>query len=493
MRHTQQQFLSSRCLPLAAALTLALVWCLGLRAQQSVLTRVPVDLMGVRAGIQNSNDATVLSPGNAVLWVSPNGSDANSGSNSAAPCLTVSNALRSAVSGMTIFCAPGKYSLGTNQIVLPNNVNLFGAGMFLTEFTGYADCAGVEDSLAPTGGPQIPPRSGCRYQGFTMTCDTNALLAAFKLGAHSGSWSGLGISAANPPANLCCTNASAYDVRVRYGYFDAFHFNSTNYISFYAERCVGESQGDCVNVVIGPAGGIPYETIASLSSSIVFKDCWFTNDPSDGVGSYIFGNGGAVNPPSVLSYDRQVTFINCYGFGTNYTAIPGTGPFSIVVSNAVFTNPQPSLVLQGGNYACSPGTYWPSNCHGQASINGVSFWNGVSNAPFFIRGVRVQTNFVSGQVYTNNYGNTIQPMAYLMFTNTATAATATMQLRVVGVNETASAYTNQAGGTMLATAAATNYAVLSGEVPVGYAYTFTNTSVGGAAAPTILNGQLLVY
>lgn len=218
--------------------------------------------------------------------------------------------------GSTVYIPPGTYDIGTNQLIIPDGVNLIGAGSPLVNIIGYADCAGVEQGFAPTGGPQIHPGNNCLVQGFTVTCDTNSMIAMLSpVQAHSGTWSGIGVSYLNPPANLPTTNALIRDVRVFEGYFDCFHFNSSNRCDVRLEWCQAEAQGGTFNFVSATT------PTSHTNSSFVMEHCTAITHgifPDAIVGVF------ASQDATFLAYDCPVTIRDCWA-SIKSAATPVTG------------------------------------------------------------------------------------------------------------------------------------------------------------------------
>lgn len=95
----------------------------------------------------------------------------------------------------------------------------------------------------------------------------------------------------------------------------------------------------------------------------------------------------------------------------------------------------------------------------------------------------VPTNFISGWVYSNTYGNTIEVSANVCQTLQGTSVSG-IELRVPGWRTNYATTATDASGPM------TNYIAI--KVPVGFSYTFTNVSTGAGGA-TLRNGEVYVY
>jgi len=215
-----------------------------------------------------------------------------------------------ATNGQTIVLGFGTFDLGTNILVPKVGVSIVGQGKGNTILLGYADCSGVEEGWAPTGGPQISLCDNVYLAGFDLMCDTNSMVPLTTT-THSGTWSGIGVSRYNPPSNRNFTNVVVEDVRILRGYFDGFHFNNDSNCTFTARRCtVDLNGGDCINAVLGdptnPAGG-------QTNSLFSFYDCSFKTT-NDAVYTTLLAAGVVVGQKAVVTASKQlVSLINCVG------------------------------------------------------------------------------------------------------------------------------------------------------------------------------------
>jgi len=291
--------------------------------------------------------------------------------------ITVSNAAsliaqtKAATNG-TVFVNPGTYVLGTNQIVLADGVNLVGAGSSVVNLIGYADCAGVEDHYAPTGGPQIVPGNNCLVQGLTVTCDTNSMLARLppNTQTHSGTWSAIGYSYLNPPGNHASTNVLIRDLYAFEGYFDCFHFNCSNRCEVKLQFCKGEAQGSIFNFISAAN--------ADTNCTYIIEDCVALTHgtvPQAILDNFIPSDVNCIN------YDCPVYIYNSY--------------FSTQVGN----NSSAQGIISVDRTRGTVPTAWVDdlvlNSRIQNDTNGVNYagWSG--------------TNLVGRYIFnnTNNYGN----------------------------------------------------------------------------------------
>lgn len=100
----------------------------------------------------------------------------------------------------------------------------------------------------------------------------------------------------------------------------------------------------------------------------------------------------------------------------------------------------------------------------------------------------IQTNFNSGQIYTNSYGAPILVSANATLTTTGVSGNASLSLQIAGT------ITNQVGISTIVTSIAQSYTnSISAMVPYNSTYTFTNTSAGAGDSAGVNGGQILVY
>lgn len=100
----------------------------------------------------------------------------------------------------------------------------------------------------------------------------------------------------------------------------------------------------------------------------------------------------------------------------------------------------------------------------------------------------VNTNFISGQLYTNTYGYPIGVWSPVTVHAAAISGNAYMELQVPGTT------TNRFGMTTFVTTIAMDYpASVIASVPVAGTYTFTNTSSGAGNTGALVNGGQIFY
>lgn len=106
----------------------------------------------------------------------------------------------------------------------------------------------------------------------------------------------------------------------------------------------------------------------------------------------------------------------------------------------------------------------------------------------------VRTNFISGQLYTNTYGKSIQVSCLASNVDAAVAGNTFLALWCYAQpGNDPNGFTNQFGETHQATViAVTNLGMLDGFIPSSFVWTFTNllTGAGDIATPTM--GQIWV-
>lgn len=132
----------------------------------------------------------------------------------------------------------------------------------------------------------------------------------------------------------------------------------------------------------------------------------------------------------------------------------------------------------------------PANCI-QVQSNGnvlVTFGVVNGNVTNTVTGTLIQTNFISGKLYTNIYGRPILATANATLATTGVSGNASLSLLASGY------LTNVFGMSTIVTSIAMSYTnVISMVVPASQTYTFTNTSAGAGDSSAVLGGQILVY
>lgn len=112
-------------------------------------------------------------------------------------------------------------------------------------------------------------------------------------------------------------------------------------------------------------------------------------------------------------------------------------------------------------------------------------WQVIGRAPAF---TMIQTNFNSGQLYTNAYGATIEVSANATLAVAAVVGSAVLGLQVAGT------ITNYSGTSTLITSIAMNSTnLIKAIVPYNSTYTFTNLSAGAGNSAGVVGGQIMVY
>lgn len=100
----------------------------------------------------------------------------------------------------------------------------------------------------------------------------------------------------------------------------------------------------------------------------------------------------------------------------------------------------------------------------------------------------VRTNFISGQLYVNSYGGAIGVSTKAALTMAIVSGDAALHLEIYGTETNASA---EATTTLTLVGVKTN--VLSGIVPAGVSYSFTNKSSGAGNSAFPVGGQIIIY
>lgn len=102
----------------------------------------------------------------------------------------------------------------------------------------------------------------------------------------------------------------------------------------------------------------------------------------------------------------------------------------------------------------------------------------------------IQTNFISGQLYTNGYNRPVQALANIGITTAAVTGDAGMALWIIsGVGRGTTNY--ESISTTVAVSLAMSYTnQLSGFIPTNAIYAFTNISSGAGNSATLIGGQI---
>lgn len=351
-----------------------------------------------------------------VIYVATNGNNANNGLTVSTAVLTPMKGLSLAVSGTTVVMMPGNYDLGTNVLVVPFGVNLIGAGYNSTFLLGYADCSGPETGapFGATGGPQINPRSSNIIGFFKLTCDTNSIKAMLDIpgggagATHSGSWSGIGVSHINPPADQAFTNVTIKSVWIKNGLpWDCIHYNSDKYLSISVEDSILEIDG-------GSPITTQADTVnsANQSSYLRFKNCTLLSNTNSALGATWAGLGLVSPFPSAFLYnDKAVILENCKA--VNHSVVsPLSGPqgFSQVTSGGA----TPFVYVYGGQYtnvsSGDSGGFNQSTVFGYCTYNNSNVWTLIGNGASItnIHGDNVNTVYSTGTSGTStNAGQVI--------------------------------------------------------------------------------------
>lgn len=255
----------------------------------------------------------------------------------------------------------------------------------------------------------------------------------------------------------------------------------------------------------------------SLATATVTKTTSYTFTDLD---STVFANGSTLlyTLPSAAfhSMGRQCT-LKLIASGTTATLTNSTGAQTIDGNLSYTLNNQNEYVT-----VQSDGTNWRVIAAGNAntgivsaagitnSVNGVGInlssgsIIGVSGATFFTNalealtvtignstntatGTLLQTNFISGKLYTNIYGRPISISANATLTTTGVSGNSSLSLLASGY------LTNAFAMSTIVTSIAMSYTnVISMVIPASQTYTFTNTSAGAGDSSSVVGGQILV-
>lgn len=127
---------------------------------------------------------------------------------------------------------------------------------------------------------------------------------------------------------------------------------------------------------------------------------------------------------------------------------------------------------------------WGDSLTGNGSVNSLII-GAATNVPSF---TLVNTNFISGTLYTNQTGRPILVQVNATLTVAAVAGNSIMALEALGNN------TNKVSMSTLLTSIAMSYTnMLSMWITNGGQYTFTNRSTGAGNSSGIIGGQYMVY
>lgn len=108
--------------------------------------------------------------------------------------------------------------------------------------------------------------------------------------------------------------------------------------------------------------------------------------------------------------------------------------------------------------------------------------------PIFSHGSIVNTNFVSGTIYSNFYNTPIEVSCSAALTVAGVTGVSVLEARAIGTQTNISAMITSAA---VITGTDTNY--LAVKVPINGTYTFTNTSSGAGNSSKPVGGQIFVY
>ena len=376
-------------------------WLLSARAQPGIVGGAPVFGTGGGGGSSSNSissatatniaNAAALNATNAIVGRFPNTPAVTTNVSTVANLIAVVN---TATSGTTIGILPGTYDLGTNNLCPVAGVNVIGAGSALVDLIGYADCWGRESfsTWQISGGPQYHPGDNSIHQGFTLTCDTNKLYAAFIAGTNSGMWSGFGVSSQNPPANTGFTNVVARDIYIRRGWWDGFHFNPSNRCEVRLEYCTVETEGLCYSFESGTGHG--------TNSSYVLDHC--VGITRGRVPQALIDNI-AFADPSLFSMDGGVVADHFYGMVTTNGGTGGMNPTLVNLNSA-----NASLWLNGSVIVTDlANSSSQTNLAGEFNFNGTNLfrWRGdgraITNTADLIAGSNITlTTNANGRSWT---------------------------------------------------------------------------------------------
>lgn len=176
-------------------------------------------------------------------------------------------------------------------------------------------------------------------------------------------------------------------------------------------------------------------------------------------------------------------------FGVNIA--PGLVPTMYGLSPVTFTNGVNANIItnsvNGVGLNLSSGSI--------IGVNGATFFSNalealtvtIGNPTNTATGTLLQTNFISGKLYTNIYGRPISISANATLTTTGVSGNSSLSLLASGY------LTNAFAMSTIVTSIAMSYTnVISMVIPASQTYTFTNTSAGAGDSSSVVGGQILV-
>lgn len=182
-------------------------------------------------------------------------------------------------------------------------------------------------------------------------------------------------------------------------------------------------------------------------------------------------DGAGVISPSYLLGDGQIVF-----------ADNGSGNLEIVANNTI----------QDGTLSVIGTISGPGS--GITALNASSLASGTVPVARLVANQNVglftvvQTNFISGVIYSNFYGAPLEVSSSASLAVAAVSGNSVMALECIGQA------TNQCGISTLVTSIAMAYTnTLSVFIPINTRYTFTNRSTGAGNSSTVVGGQIMVY
>lgn len=282
--------------------------------------------------------------------------------------------------------------------------------------------------------------------------------------------------------------------------FDCSHL--TNYFKSYNFTALG-----------GPdtwKGTLDNDNVHIFYNGGEFQTWWDGSSLANGTGhtnNYIVFNGtimhGVYDLAGIQAMSSSFQVHPCESFGltqyisscsviidNGFTNLNGAALYSVGSGAAIFvsgininkgTNQMPNALTQTGGHIY---------INGHPPIN-----DDLTGNTLYLGDQLIRTNFISGQLYTNNYGRSIDVSATITNVEAAVSGTtrfdiwAFQQGGAANINGVTNFCGNQTLGTSLAT---TNMYLLSAKVPVGFVWTFTNQCAGAGNVANPKNGQIWI-
>ena len=432
----------------------------------------------------NSNTFFVKNPSSVtnMVWVDYTiGNDTNIFT-FGAPIQTISNACKSPLiaGGGVMNIAPG-IDPETNSAFIPPNVVVNAWGTVLTG-------PGGENGVS-VGNPIFNISQGDTINGLTMT---NGNIYTPVQNAYPGE--------IDYPQNVTLNNCHCYsgiDGLVLWNIGQGFRDFNGDYRSHWDAVYIGGSPTNAtiefhqpyMEVIAPPFGGAPNTT--GMHGIVLFGETGKLEIWGGTIVCLGSTNKASTAPNGCIALMASSTTMSIVLHGTTF--IYGSTNSGVTVSPIAYASGVAAINVSGDYYDQTnvTGNLYETNMtvkhvYLNSSINvpTIVIGNSTNTASFTL----TQTNFISGQLYTNLTGRPILVSANATLTLAAVSGYASMELLASGY------LTNSSGMNSSASTIAESYTnTLSMFIPAGQKYTFTNLSSGSGNSAAVLGGQLMVY